>query len=266
MHLSIVIPAYNEEARLGDMLDAYTGYFLPKYKEEVEFVVVVNGSIDDTERIANGYAAQDERVRVLVEPAVIGKGGAIMMGAAAARGELIGFVDADGSTPPEAFDDLAQHIAAADAIIASRWIPGAVVEPPQPWSRRFASRIFNFLVRALFHVHIRDTQCGAKIIRGDAMRKVLPFLGVTQWAFDVDLLFKLRRMGCRIIERPTVWRDVAGSKLNVPRASVEMFLAICRLRLLYSPFAFVVSAYDKIVVPVLRFLRALCTPGERNKG
>lgn len=252
MRLSIVIPAYNEEARLGSMLDTYTSHFLARYGDEVEFIVVVNGSRDDTEGVADGFADGEERVRVLVEPEAIGKGGAIMRGAAVARGELIGFVDADGATPPEAFDDLVQRIGDAGAIIASRWLPGAVVEPCQPLKRRVASRIFNFLVRFFFKVRISDTQCGAKIINAEAMRAVLPKLGLTRWAFDVDLLFQLRRAGYRIIEHPTVWRDVAGSKLNVARASMEMFLAICRLRLLYSPFKWIVTIYDKIWSPAIR--------------
>ncbi len=247
MKLSIVIPAYNEEDRLGPMLEAYGDYFIAAYGNDVELIVVVNGSRDDTEIIADKYADQLSQVRVIVEPEAIGKGGAVMLGANAAKGALIGFVDADGATPPEAFDDLVQHIGDAGAIFASRWIPGAVVSPPQPLSRRIASRIFNFMVRKLFKVKIRDTQCGAKLVKGEAMRKVLPQLGLTQWAFDVDLLFKLRRAGYRIVEHPTVWHDVAGSKINIPRASFEMTLALIRLRLLFSPFKWVVSIYDQTI-------------------
>ena len=247
MKLSIVIPAYNEEDRLGPMLEAYGDYFIAAYGNDVELIVVVNGSRDDTEIIADKYADRLSQVRVIVEPEAIGKGGAIMLGANAAQGELIGFVDADGATSPEAFDDLVKHIGDAGAIFASRWIPGAVVSPPQPLSRRIASRIFNVMVRKLFKVKIRDTQCGAKLVKGEAMRKVLPQLGLTRWAFDVDLLFKLRRAGYRIVEHPTVWHDVAGSKINIPRASFEMTLALIRLRLLFSPFKWVVAIYDHTI-------------------
>jgi len=110
-----------------------------------------------------------------------------------------------------------------------------------------ASRIFNFMVRTLFKVKIRDTQCGAKVVTKEAMQAVFPHLGLTRWAFDVDLLFKLRRAGFRIIEHPTIWHDVAGSKINIPKASLEMTLAICRLRLLYSPFKWVVTIYDHTI-------------------
>ncbi len=244
MYLSIVIPAYNEEHRLGAMMDRYTDYFIPAYGDQVELIIVVNGSRDKTEDVAARYARPLPQVREIVEPDAIGKGGAIMRGARLARGRLIGFVDADGATPPEAFDDLVKNIGDAGAIFASRWLPGAVVEPRQPLKRRIASRIFNFLVRFYFKVQISDTQCGAKVIQGRAIQEILPKLGLTHWAFDVDLLFQLRRAGFRIIEHPTVWHDVAGSQLRVGRAALEMFLAITRLRLLHSPFRWIVRAYD----------------------
>ncbi len=245
MKLSIVIPAYNEEARLGPALDAYAAYFFPKYGSDVEFVVVVNGSTDGTEGIARGFAQKHPQVRAIVEPMPVGKGGAIMLGFAGAKGELVGFVDADNSTPPEAFQDLVEHIADAGAIIASRWLKESRVSPRQPRARRAASRVFNFLVRTIFGLAITDTQCGAKLMTGEAVRTILPRLGLTRWAFDVDLLFQLRRAGFRTIEWPTTWHDAAGSRLKVGKVSLEMFVAICRLRLLYSPFRWIVSAYDR---------------------
>lgn len=169
-----------------------------------------------------------------------------MLGFAQAAGALVGFADADGSTPPTAFQDLVDNIGQADAIIASRWLRGAQVSPRQPWSRRMASRLFNGLViRFLFEVNFSDTQCGAKLIKRNAVQKILPNLGITRWAFDVDLLFKLYRAGYKIIEIPTVWHDVAGSRLKIAPVSLEMFAALIRLRLLYSPFKGIVAFYDR---------------------
>ena len=247
MKLSIVIPAYNEERRIRRMLDQYLTYFDTQYPSQYECIISVNGSTDQTATICQEYESAHAAVRVLVEPLPIGKGGAVIRGFKVAKGELVGFVDADGSTLPDAFDDLVQHIDGAGAIIANRWHEDSVVDPPQPWKRRVASRIFNFLVRFLFSVQTEDTQCGAKVFSAEAIHEVLPKLGLTRWAFDVDLLFQLRRAGVHIMSRPTVWSDVEGSRLNVPRASIEMLLAIVRLRLLYSPFKWVVRMYDRIL-------------------
>ncbi|MBN1269088.1 MAG: glycosyltransferase family 2 protein [Kiritimatiellae bacterium] len=247
MKLSIVAPAHNEEQRIVPFLDVYTAYFDARYGSDYELIAVINGSTDLTEQIVRDYAGRAPQMKVIVEPASVGKGGALVMGLERAAGELVGYVDADGATPPEAFQDLVEHIGDAGAIIASRWIKGAVVSPRQPLARRVASRIFNFLVRRLFRVKIWDTQCGAKLMRREALRKVLPDLRVTRWAFDVDLLFQLRRAGYRIVEWPTVWHDKSGSQLRVARASAEMFVAIVRLRLLYSPLRWVVALYDRTV-------------------
>ena len=247
MKLSIVIPAYNEEKRLPPMLHAYEAYFNACYGDTCEIIVVVNGSRDRTEEVARELAESRSQIRVLVEEKPIGKGGAVMMGFEAAQGDLIGFVDGDGATSPEAFDDLVKHIGEADLIIASRWMEGAVMDPRQPPARRLASRTFNGLVRLMFRVQVTDTQCGAKLAKREALRVVMPKMGLTRWAFDVDLLFQLRRAGFSIVERPTVWRDVAGSKVRVVRASLQMFVAIVRLRLLHSPLDWTVHLYNRSI-------------------
>ena len=244
MKLSIVVPAFNERHRLGPMLQRYVGYFTPCYKDEVEFIVVVNGSTDGTADAAREAFGSCPAVRIINEPRKIGKGAAVRLGFEQAKGALIGFVDADGSTPPNAFQALVDHIGTGDAIIASRWRAGSRVSPKQPLARRVASRIFNGLVRLFFGLRLTDTQCGAKLMKREALQRIGPKLGLTRWAFDVDLLFQFKREGYKILEVPTEWHDAADSKLNVVRASFEMFVAMCRLRLLYSPFRFVVRWYD----------------------
>lgn len=251
MKLSIVVPAYNEEGRIGKMLEAYLPFFADRYGNEFEMIVSVNGSVDRTEDIARAFELRFPQLRVQVDPRPIGKGGAIMAGGAVATGDFIGFVDADGATAPEAFDDLVRNIGDAGLIIASRRLPGAVVSPRQPWRRRAASRFFNILVRRLFKLHITDTQCGAKLMSAEAWRAIVPHIGLTQWAFDVDMLFQTRRARYEIKEIPTVWSDVGGSKLKVGRASLQMLLAITRLRLLYSPLRWVVWLYDHVLGRVI---------------
>jgi glycosyltransferase involved in cell wall biosynthesis len=251
MKLSIVVPAYNEEGRIGKMLEAYLAYFSARYGSDFELIVSVNGSTDGTEPVVRAIQPRFSQLRVCVEPRPIGKGGAIMVGGELATGALIGFVDADGATPPAAFDDLVRNIGDAGLIIASRRLPGAVVSPRQPWNRRLASRVFNFLVRTLFKLHITDTQCGAKLMTAEAWRAIVPHIGLTKWAFDVDMLFKTRRQHYDIKEIPTTWSDVGGSKLKVGRVSVQMLLAIGRLRLLYSPLRWIVSLYDRVLGRVI---------------
>ena len=251
MKLSIVVPAYNEEERIGRMLEAYLPYFAARYGLDFELIVSVNGSTDRTEAIACAWTARFPQLRVLVEPRPIGKGGAIMAGGAVATGERIGFVDADGATPPAAFDDLVLGLGDAGLVIASRRLPGSVVSPRQPWKRRFASRVFNLLVRRLFKLRITDTQCGAKLMSAAAWRAIVPHIGLTKWAFDVDMLFKTRRAGFAIREIPTTWSDIGGSKLKIGRVSFQMLLAIVRLRLLYSPLRWVVSLYDRLLGRVI---------------
>ncbi|MDA1043951.1 MAG: glycosyltransferase family 2 protein [Verrucomicrobia bacterium] len=256
--MSIIVPAYNEEKRIGRMLDAYLPYFNARYDGRYEMIVVINGSSDASAAIVSGYAERGQPVKCIVDEGRIGKGGALIKGFHLASGEFIGFVDADGATPPEAFDDLLQSIGDGDAIIASRWARGAKISPRQPLNRRIASRVFNTLTNLLFGLHLTDTQCGAKLVRGKCLKSILDHLGVTQWAFDVDLLFQLRRAGCSIREIPTTWHDVEGSKIEIGRASTEMLLALTRLRLIYSPFRGLVRLYKPAwMPPALRHDREL---------
>lgn len=251
MRLSLVIPAHNEQARIGPMLEAYLPFLNERYGNEFELLVVVNGSKDETATVVDRFACSHRQLRCIVEPRAIGKGGAIAIGFRASRGDLVGFVDADGSTAPEAFQDLVDRMGGADVAVASRWCRGATVSPRQPLARRIASRVFNLLTRTLFGLRLTDTQCGAKLMRKPAMLSVLDHLGITRWAFDVDLLFQLQRAGYSIVEIPTTWQDVAGSKLQILSVSAEMFAAIVRLRLLYSPLRWIVGTYDAFVGPVL---------------
>jgi len=247
MDLSIIIPAHNEEHRLPPMLKAYAEYFSKKYQHEVELIVVPNLCEDRTTDVAGEIATRYPQVKVLKDPGRVGKGGAVMLGAENAQGDLIGFVDADGATPPAAFDDLVEKISLDGCIIASRWLKESKVSPQQPLSRRVASRCFNGSVRLLFGLRLTDTQCGAKVFQSEIIKPILGNLGVTNWAFDVDMLFQVKRLGASIREVPTVWKDQEGSKLRMGHASLNMFLALIRLRLYYSPLRFVIPLLSKTI-------------------
>ena len=253
MKLSIVIPAHNEEHRLPPMLEAYAEYFSGKYGNEAELIVVPNFCSDHTVEVARSIGLRYPQVNVVEEPKRVGKGGAVMLGAQAADGDLVGFVDADGATSPESFDDLVQKISLDGCIIASRWMKGSDMSPQQPLSRRVASRCFNLMVRMLFGLKLTDTLCGAKLFRREVIQPVLRNLGVTNWAFDVDMLFQTKRLGASIREIPTVWHDVAGSKIEIGRSSVNMFVALVRLRMFYSPLRFMIPVLGRLAERLLRY-------------
>jgi len=237
--LLLLIPAYNEEARIEPVLRQYADFFARNYAGPFQLVVVLNGCRDNTLEIVQRVARDFPVVRWLDFPDPIGKGGALIEGLKLARqGDLIGYVDADGATGPEAFLKLGRHLGDADCVIGSRWLPGSVLHQAQPKFRRFASRCFHLVVEAFFWMHLKDTQCPCKLIRSEAVQKIHPALCITDLAFDVNLLVSLHRAGFKILEVPIEWTDMAGSKVSASlfRSSLAMFLSALRLRLIYSPF------------------------------
>jgi dolichol-phosphate mannosyltransferase len=131
---------------------------------------------------------------------------------------------------------LVKKINGADCVIGSRWIPGAVIHQSQTGKRQFASRVFHFIVQLLFWMNIRDTQCGAKVMKREAVEKIHSKLLIADMAFDINLLFALERAGFKILEVPTEWTDKIGSKVTLARSSLTMVLSVVRVRLIYSPF------------------------------
>jgi len=215
-------------------------------KTSFEVLVILNGCKDNTLKIVRGLSKKYKEIIYEDYPEAIGKGGAIIQGFKIAKGSLIGFVDADLSTKPKDFYDLIIKMGDNDGIIASRWIKGSKLLLKQPLSRRIASRSFNFLIRILFNIKIKDTQCGAKLFKAHAIKDVLNKIGLTKWAFDIDLIYHLKKQGYKIKEAPTNWTDDPRTKLNIRKASIEMFSALLRLRLMYSPFKFIIKLYDRL--------------------
>ena len=234
--LLLLIPAYNEENRIEPVLRDYGRYFQEHYQGKFQLVVVLNGCRDNTLGVVQRVAADFPAISALEFPEAIGKGGALIEGLKLAPlADLIGYVDADGATPPHAFHELVKHIGGVDCVIGSRWLPGAVLHVEQRGRRRFASRGFHLVVQRLFWMNIRDTQCGAKVMRREAVEKVHSSLRIADMAFDINLLYSLKRAGYRILEVPTEWTDKIGSKVTLFGTSLVMFLSVVRIRLIYSP-------------------------------
>lgn len=233
----ILIPAYNEERRIEPALRVYADYFAKNYSGPLQLVVVLNGCTDNTLGVVQKVALDFPSVRTLEFREPIGKGGALIEGLKLAKqSDLIGYVDADGATPPRAFLDLVRKIGDADCIIGSRWLPGALIHQSQQSHRRFASRVFHMIIQCFFRMNIRDTQCGAKVMKTQAIQKIHDRLSIGDLAFDINLLYSLKHAGFKIVEVPTEWTDIAGSKVALGRSSLTMFLSVLRVRLIYSPF------------------------------
>jgi len=233
----LLIPAYNEEARIEPVLREFADFFGRNYSGPFQLVVILNGCRDNTLGVVQRVAQEFPGIGWLDFPAAIGKGGALIEGLKlAGHADLIGYVDADGATPPHAYFDLVKKIGAADCVIGSRWLPGAVIHQSQTGNRQFASRVFHAIVQTLFWINIRDTQCGAKVMKREVAEKIHPALRITDMAFDINLLYSMKRAGFRILEAPTEWTDKAGSKVALGRSSLTMFLSVVRVRLIYSPF------------------------------
>jgi len=235
----LLIPAYNEERRIEPVLRDYARFFQEHYEGKFELVVVLNGCRDNTLGVVQKVAAEYPSVswREFKDP--INKGGALIEGLKLApMADLIGYVDADGATPPRAFMDLVKNINGYDCVIGSRWLPGAVLHQEQSGKRQFASRIFHLIVEGLFWMHIRDTQCGAKIMRREAIEKIHSRLRIADMAFDINLLYSLKKAGYKILELPTEWTDKVGSKVVLGNTSISMLLSVIRIRLMYWPFIY----------------------------
>jgi glycosyltransferase involved in cell wall biosynthesis len=234
--LLILIPAYNEEQRIEPVLRDYGQFFRKNYRGRFQIVVVLNGCIDDTLGVVERVAAQYPEIKALNFAAPIGKGGALIEGLKLApTTDLIGYVDADGATGPRAFLELVECCADVDCAIGSRWLPGSILHQAQSQQRRIFSRAFHTLVQALFWLNIVDTQCGAKVMRREAVQKIHSALCIADVAFDINLLYALKRNGFSIREVPTEWTDKIGSKIKLNKGALGILLSVIRLRLVYSP-------------------------------
>ena len=246
--VAIVVPAHNEEKRIGSMLEEYLSYFREVGEFEFCFIVVCNACADDTFEFVRRFCEKgdcDREINIL-DFERGGKGFAIIEGfKEALKGDwdYIGFVDADGSTPPSAFHGLINNISKVDGVIANRWDKRSHVVR-QTWVRRIVSRGFNYIIKSLLLFPYVDTQCGAKLFRSEVIRAIVDELCLTHWAFDVNLLYSLRKAGFKVIEIPTEWNDREGSNINLKSVPALMFVAVVRLRLLNSRFKHFIRLYD----------------------
>jgi len=225
LRLDIVIPAHNEEHRIDRTLHAYRAG-CPS--DATRFVVALDQCTDRTADIVRAHAARDRRVE-LVEYPKLGKGGVISETFRRSDADYVAFVDADGATPPSELRRLADAASQADGAIASRHHPAAVLPVTRTLTRRVTSAGFALAVRRLLRLPYRDTQCGAKVLRGDAARRIVARTTTRDLLFDVDLLLTARDLGLNIVEVPTVWIDQDGSRVDPVADTRRMGLSLARL-------------------------------------
>ena len=235
---SIIIPCYNEEARIGQTLQLTLNY-LAANAAESELIVVNDGSTDATgavarERLQSAHVA----TRLLENFPNRGKGAAVRAGLLAARTAIGLFSDADLSTPLNETPKLINPIANDEVDIAfgSRALDRSLIGVHQPWRREQAGRVFNFLVRLATGLPFWDTQCGFKAFRLEAARPILKGAQTEGFAFDVELLYLAYRAGLRIREVPVRWNHAEGSKVSFFRDSLRMLREVITLRGHRTPF------------------------------
>lgn len=226
-HLSIIIPAHNEETRLPRSLAKVLAY-LEGQSYPAEVLVVENGSLDRTFEVANGFAADHPMLRVLREE-LSGKGRAVRRGMLEARGDYRFAADADFSMPVEQVSRFLPPVCDSDVAIASREVEGAR-RFDEPYLRHLTGRVFNLLIRLLVLPGLQDTQCGFKCFRARAAEAIFPIQTMTGWSFDVELLAIARRRGCTISEVGIPWYYNPDSKISVARDSWRMFLDLLTIR------------------------------------
>jgi dolichyl-phosphate beta-glucosyltransferase len=228
--LSVVIPAFNEAARLPAYLDEVVS-FLEGRGEAYEVLVVDDGSTDGTVASVRSLVDRYPAVRVLPLGRNRGKGAAVRAGMLAASGMARLFTDADGATPIAELKRLEPALAAgADVVIGSRALADPAVARSTRTHRVLAGRVFSWLVARLGLRGVVDSQCGFKLFTAAAAEALFGALETAGFGFDVELLLRAQRAGYRVVEVPVNWADQAGSKVGVLRSGPGMLGQIARAR------------------------------------
>jgi glycosyltransferase involved in cell wall biosynthesis len=231
----VVIPAYNEEARLLPTLDRTAEYLSSAGFASAEVVVVDDGSTDQTADLVRQAAPRLERpglpVRVISNPGNRGKGYSVRNGMRHSKADWVLFSDADLSAPIEEFDKLWQAVEqdGVDVAIGSRALDRSLIGERQPLFREVSGRIFNLAVRIVTRLPFADTQCGFKLFSRRAADLVAGKQLIERFGFDVEQLYLARHFGFMIREVPVRWNDVEGTKVST-LSGVDAFVDVAKVR------------------------------------
>jgi dolichyl-phosphate beta-glucosyltransferase len=229
-YLSLIIPAYNEAARIRSTLETVAAY-LDTLGHSYEIIAVNDGSTDDTHRLMIEGASETTALRIVNYGPNRGKGYAVRQGVFASRGEYVAFSDADLSAPIDQLSKLFGAIEKGyDIAIGSRAVKGAEIPVHQPFYREFGGKALNLVIRLLAVPGIHDTQCGFKLFRGEVAREVFEKCFLDSWGFDVEVLYLARRLGYTIAEIPVRWSHAESSSMRPLRAGLQAVGSILRIR------------------------------------
>jgi dolichyl-phosphate beta-glucosyltransferase len=231
--LSIVVPAYNEDARLPATLQAIEQFLAERSWTFVEVMIVDDGSTDRTAEVVSAYAGPHPVFRLLRNPGNRGKGYSVRHGMLEAQGEWVLFTDADLSAPIGEFDKLAEAVEmfGADIAIGSRGLDSSLIKVHQSLFREYSGRTFNLVMQLVTGLHFWDTQCGFKLFRREAAREIFRRQTIERFGFDAEVLYLAKKLGCKTVEVPVLWAHAEGTKVSMLRDGMNMFLDLFRVRM-----------------------------------
>lgn len=229
-HLSIVIPAYNEAARIENAL-ARVLECVEQQHWDAEVLVVDDGSKDATPQIVHRWMERYPRLHLIQNNGNRGKGYSVRNGLLQAAGDIVMFTDADLSAPMEEAERLFAAIAdGADVAIGSRWLDKARQTIHQPLYRRFFGRCFNWVTRTVMGLPFKDTQCGFKAFRREAAQVIFRLQRIERWGFDPEILFIARKLGYDIREVPVTWGHDERSRMSYLKDGMKMLEEMAVIR------------------------------------
>ena len=227
---SIIIPAYNESARLGATLDRVLDHVASQHWD-AEVIVINDGSQDDTAEMVRARARENPALRLVENPGNRGKGFSVRNGMLKAAGEICLFTDADLSSPIDEANKLFAAIeAGADVAIGSRWLQPDTQAQRQSLLRQFYGRTFNLILRLLLGLRFKDTQCGFKAFSRSSAQKLFSMQTIEGWGFDAELLFLADRIGLKVEEVAVVWSDAEGTRIHPLRDGLHMMAEVLTIR------------------------------------